>query len=106
MADVECGVLNVQQSAGELARPLLPGTPSMIKDLQVTLYDVFGFLLPGAVFLGGEAILYWAIFLPQTVIPIVSPSLGQWVILLSLAYLTGHIWPSVRQPAPKEVQVR
>jgi hypothetical protein len=37
----------------------------MLKDIQVTLYDIFGYLLPGFIFLAGIAMLFWAIFMPS-----------------------------------------
>jgi hypothetical protein len=38
----------------------------MVRDIKVTLYDIFGYLLPGAVFFAGIAILFWAIYIPRT----------------------------------------
>jgi hypothetical protein len=35
-----------------------------MKDLQFTLYEVFGYLLPGAVIAGGFGVLFWAVFFP------------------------------------------
>jgi hypothetical protein len=36
-----------------------------MKELKLTLYEVFGLTLPGAVFAFGLVVLYWAIFFPK-----------------------------------------
>ena len=63
----------------------------MIKDLQVTLYDVFGYLLPGIVFVGALATLFWAIFFPQPALRVDLPTAEVWIIFLVSSYVAGHM---------------
>ena len=62
-----------------------------MKDLQFSLYEVFGYLLPGAVLGGGLAVIFWAGFFPQSVIDIDTKSTEVWAGFLALAYVTGHV---------------
>lgn len=62
----------------------------MLRDLRVTLYDIFGYLLPGAVFLAAIVILFWTLFFPSIPISPYRPTGEAWVILLLLAYFCGH----------------
>ena len=61
----------------------------MWKDIKVTLYDIFGYLLPGAVVMGG------LLLFPK--IPGISQLLsslgatGTWVLLLLCSYYLGHL---------------
>jgi hypothetical protein len=41
----------------------------MIQSLRVTLYEVFGYLLPGALVLVGLVVIGWSCWWPQTAIP-------------------------------------
>lgn len=36
----------------------------MLKDIQVTLYDVFGYFFPGLILVFALTILFWALFWP------------------------------------------
>ncbi len=63
----------------------------MFSNLQATLYDFFGYLLPGAVFLVGLAILFWAIYIPQTPLTVVELSFQMQVVFLVLIYILGHL---------------
>src|SRR5712671_3933333 len=64
----------------------------MIKDLQITLYDIFGFLLPGSVTAAALLITFWAIFWPLAAltIPANVPVFPTTLLLLG-AYLSGHL---------------
>jgi hypothetical protein len=64
---------------------------TVIKDLQVTLYDVFGYLLPGIVFVAALATLFWAIFFPQAVLPVDLPTAEVWIAFLVASYVAGHM---------------
>jgi hypothetical protein len=57
---------------------------------QLTLYDLFAYLLPGLPALAGAVILGWTLGAPQTVLAIQSPSGYIVVTALVLAYLLGH----------------
>ncbi|HYT89872.1 MAG TPA: hypothetical protein VEL76_14295 [Gemmataceae bacterium] len=67
----------------------------MIKDLQVTLYDIFGFLIPGTVFLAAVGLLFGAVYLPQSQAPLVTLDAAGWVVLVLVAYLAGHMAQSL-----------
>ncbi|MGA9761630.1 MAG: hypothetical protein WBQ14_04330 [Gaiellaceae bacterium] len=62
-----------------------------ISNFNVTLYDLFGYLMPGLVALGSLALLAWSLFIPSH--PLHSPSLTsvEWLIVFVLAYFLGHL---------------
>jgi hypothetical protein len=66
-----------------------------MKDLQFTLYEVFGYLLPGAVIAGGIGVLFWAVFFPVAAVEIDIKSTEVWGLFLALAYLAGHVGQGV-----------
>jgi len=63
----------------------------MIKGIQVTLYDVFGYLLPGSILLTGVVGLFWAILAPAT--PLVWPQVinENWIVIAVASYVCGHL---------------
>src|SRR5260370_5675991 len=72
-------------------KPELTRDRTVIKDLQVTLYDVFGYLLPGIVFVAALATLFWAIFFPQPALKVDLPTAEVWIVFLVSAYVAGHM---------------
>jgi hypothetical protein len=68
----------------------------MFKDLQITLYDFFGYLLPGVVVFSALLLLFWSIFWPavplgfQTTLPALTIT-----ALTLFAYLLGHLGQAV-----------
>lgn len=62
-----------------------------MKELQFTLYELFGYLLPGAVFCAGLSLLFWAIFYPQPHVEFDLKTVEVWVASLGFAYLGGHV---------------
>lgn len=62
----------------------------MIKDIEVTLYDIFGYLLPGCIALISALILLWTICYPGQPFPIRTPNTFGYAILLIVAYYAGH----------------
>lgn len=64
----------------------------MFKQIQLTLYDIFGYLLPGSVILSALIVSYWSIFWPtyQLHIP-TSLSLSEVIVLVFGSYLAGHL---------------
>jgi len=64
----------------------------MFKDIQVTLYDIFGYLLPGVVVFAALIILMWSIFWPSDTLVIQStlPTV-ELVGLLLATYIAGHL---------------
>ena len=61
-----------------------------MKALQVTLYDIFGYLVPGAITLAALTILYWSAF-ESIPFQIKSISALEWTILAVVSYLFGHL---------------
>jgi len=65
---------------------------TLFKDLQVTLYDFFGYLLPGAAILAAAIVLFWTLFWPLAplTLPSTLPVLAT-TSLVFIAYLAGHL---------------
>lgn len=68
----------------------------MFKDIQVTLYDIFGYLLPGAVLLLAVALVFWTLFWPRASLnlPSTLPALAMTTMLFA-AYLVGHLTQAI-----------
>lgn len=64
----------------------------MLNNFVFTLYEIFGYLIPGSVAFSGFATLYWALFNRQGPLRPESfnPQLGTWIILLGTCYVLGH----------------
>ena len=65
-----------------------------MKELSVTLYDIFGYLVPGSIFLAGSAIVYWTAFgmAPADIDAMTAPV---WIAVAVIAYLFGHMVQAV-----------
>lgn len=63
----------------------------MLKDIQVTLYEFFGYLAPGLIFILSLAITTWAIFNPDFPLDL-DPDLSafQIIAIIFFSYLFGH----------------
>jgi hypothetical protein len=64
----------------------------VFKDIQITLYDIFGYLLPGSVVGVALIVGFWAVLWPFSplIVPMKLPAL-QVTFLLLAAYLSGHL---------------
>ncbi len=64
----------------------------MFKELQITLYDIFGYLLPGSIILMAFALLFWSLFWPSAPLALTA-NVPTWVAigLVFSAYLAGHL---------------
>jgi len=71
-----------------------------VKDIKLTLYDIFGYLVPGIVFLLGLMILYWTVFLNETRLTFPSLSTAKWLGLAVTAYLLGHMAQAIANLLP------
>jgi hypothetical protein len=63
----------------------------MFRELKLTLYDIFGYVLPGIVLLAGLLVLLWSLTAP--IVPLqltVSYSWELWTVALLAAYFLGH----------------
>jgi len=67
----------------------------MIKDIEITLYEIFGYLIPGAFFGLGLTILYWTLYEPSFVCKFVSLSNQEVVLFVFAFYMIGHVAQSV-----------
>ncbi len=67
----------------------------MIENIRVTLYDIFGFFVPGTVLLGAILVALWAIYLPG--LPLGSLDMTTWtsVLFAILAYVAGHLCQAI-----------
>jgi hypothetical protein len=63
----------------------------MLKDIQLTLYDVFGYLLPGGLALVAIMIVFWASFCSAYPVVIERSGFEVWVAVSIVAYVLGHI---------------
>lgn len=65
----------------------------MIEKIQLTLYEIFGYLLPGAICTVAVAIFYWGTCLPHAAFPVykVHPDAVGWAVLTGISYLFGHL---------------
>ncbi len=62
-----------------------------MKEIQFTLYEVFGYLLPGIVLCAGLGLVFWAIYFPQAVIDFDLKTVEVWVTFLAFGYVAGHV---------------
>jgi len=63
----------------------------VVKDLKVTLYEIFGYVLPGAILLLGILTIFWSIFLPDVSVPIHAVSSEVIIVFLTMTYFSGHV---------------
>lgn len=64
-----------------------------MEKLSFTLYEVFGYFLPGVVGITAISILFWAIFWPTTPVPVQNVELSKlwYFILVVVSYYCGHV---------------
>lgn len=60
-----------------------------MKELQVSLYDVFGYVAPGVIAFLGIYLLGWRLVLPSDV-DWSMVSTGGWIVILLVSYILGH----------------
>ena len=67
----------------------------MWNDIKVSLYDLFGYFFPGAIFCIALGILFWSLFFPDRFeFPfVITKAIA--LILLLVAYLAGHLVQAV-----------
>src|SRR5262249_54862936 len=74
--------------------PTLSGGATL-ESIKVTLYDIFGYLLPGGFLLAALGIVYWAVFHSGTALTLVELPTQLLVIVLALGYVSGHVLQGV-----------
>src|SRR5258708_37181820 len=62
----------------------------MFKDLKFTLYDLFGYFLPGTILLAAMVIAGWVLYSRDEPMPLFLAIPPRWVLFLLLAYFSGH----------------
>ncbi len=62
----------------------------MIKNLQITLYEVFGYFLPGVVALCAVLLGVWVVFRPSVVLVVRSTPIELWALAAASCYFLGH----------------
>lgn len=63
----------------------------MLKNIQITLYEIFGYLLPGIILLTAISIFFWT-FLSDLTPPILYQlKFEYWMLILLISYFLGHI---------------
>jgi len=67
----------------------------MFKDIKVTLYDIFGYLIPGIVFLSAIVIFFWSSYFPKDPLEPFQKPIEIQLLFLLLAFLAGHLAQSL-----------
>jgi hypothetical protein len=67
----------------------------LLRDVKITLYDSFGYLVPGAVLLLGLGVAYWSLCRPESPLTIPTLRVEHWVALAVLASLCGHMGQAI-----------
>jgi hypothetical protein len=63
-----------------------------LKDIRITLYDIFGYLLPGITALFAVTVLAWGLFWPTAPYVVYTEFSGPIIVILSYtAYIAGHL---------------
>lgn len=64
----------------------------MLSNFAFTLYEIFGYLLPGSVIFSGFVTLYWAFFNPYGSMRVESfdPKVATCVVSVAVFYMIGH----------------
>src|SRR5260370_17797686 len=78
-----------------------------MKDIRITLYDIFGYLIPGVVMLFAISLFFWTIFWPAStlVIPSKLPAIALGSLLFA-AYLVGHLGQAIGNLLEKLPMIR
>lgn len=72
---------------------------SFFSDLTITLYDLFGYLIPGIVALSGIGLFFWAVLDPGLK-PDGDLKAVVWTALFLIAYLLGHVVQAIANFTP------
>jgi hypothetical protein len=78
----------------------------MLENFALTLYELFGYLLPGGIALLGFTVLYWTLFVPQLPLGIggFSPGVALWTGIVVVSYVLGHAAQAVGNKALRSVE--
>jgi hypothetical protein len=67
----------------------------MVKNVQITLYEIFGYFLPGVVATSAVGILFWSCFYPDAALPLQRVPFEIWAAAGIIAYFVGHLTHAV-----------
>lgn len=78
----------------------------MLANFAFTLYELFGYLLPGGVALVGIILLAWALFVPLVPLGIATfqPGLAMWTGIVVASYVLGHAAQAVGNKVLRSVE--
>ncbi|MBX9680699.1 MAG: hypothetical protein K2X38_18240 [Gemmataceae bacterium] len=62
-----------------------------MKEIQFSLYEVFGYLLPGTALCAGLGLVFWALYFPQPAILFDIKTAEVWVTFIAFGYVAGHV---------------
>lgn len=64
----------------------------MLDNFAFTLYELFGYLLPGGISLLGFVFIFWALFLPKVPLGVATfqPGFATWTAIIVVSYVLGH----------------
>jgi len=82
-----------------------------MEKIAITLYDIFGYLIPGLAGLAALTVVFWALFFPEAAIPILAWHLGTagYTAIAVVAYCLGHVlqaFSALLFPNPADAIVR
>jgi len=78
----------------------------MLSNFAFTLYEIFGYLMPGSLAFAGFAVIYWALFVPDIPLGVAdfAPGIGTWVVVVVGGYILGHAVQAVGNIALRRVE--
>jgi hypothetical protein len=78
----------------------------MLGNFAFTLYELFGYLVPGCVALIGIVITYWSLFVPKVPLNFTTyrPGSVTWIAVAFFAYLLGHALQGLTNPLWKQIE--
>lgn len=63
----------------------------MLRNVKLTLYEIFGYVLPGSISLAGIIILFWTIYFPTVPLYIFKSTVDMWILIILSSYILGHV---------------
>jgi len=63
----------------------------MLKDIKITLYDIFGYLFPGIVVFIALSIIFWTFLFCSKPITLIELNFELWILVIFASYILGHL---------------
>ena len=67
---------------------------------DLSLYDLFGYLIPGMVTLAAISLLYWRLFVPEYIFAPSEIDVNVWIYIIIASYILGHIVETLARRCP------